>query len=76
MILGTILESQAAGHRTWAGWEYRVQWDDNPAANSMDGRAGTALWQGTLNELRQGDRVILEYRTGPSYGLWYIARKV
>jgi hypothetical protein len=74
-ILGTILESKAVGHRSWAGWEYRVQWDKNPGAKSMDGRAGTAVWQGSLNDLWQGTRVVLEYRTTPSSGLWFIARK-
>jgi hypothetical protein len=76
MILGTILESKPVRH-TWGGAEYRVQWDKNPEAKSMDGRAGTALQGSALHgAFHQGDRVVLVYKTGPSYGLWFIDRKV
>lgn len=73
MILGTILESKPVGH-TWAGLEYRVQWDNNPAANAMDGRAGTAL-AANKPPFKQGDRIVLEYKSTRSYGLWFIVRK-
>ena len=74
-VLGTILESKA--HQTIFGMEYRVQWDKNPEAKSMDGRAGTALYSSTRPPLQQGDRVVLEYQVGPghSYGLWFIVSK-
>lgn len=87
MILGTVLESKAV--RTGYGLEYRVQYDKNPDAFAMSGLAGTALstevvpgsndfWQilGGQLSYRQGDRVVLQYRSGRGYGLWFIVRKV
>jgi hypothetical protein len=75
IVFGTVLESKF--NRTIFGPEYRVQWDKNPDAKSMDGRAGTALGSHVV-PLQQGDRVMLEYRVGlgHSYGLWFIAGKM
>jgi hypothetical protein len=76
IVWGTVLESKPIA-RTVFGPEYRVQWDANPDAKSMDGRAGTALGHHAV-VLQQGDRVMLEYRVGPGhfYGLWFIAAKL
>ena len=76
MILGTVLESKAV--KTGYGLEYRVQFDSNPEAKSMDGLAGTALSivGGGRFAYRQGDRVVLEYRSASNYGLWFIVRKI
>lgn len=74
MILGTILESKSI--YTSHGRQYRVQWDKNPSANSMDGLAGTALSSKPEGAYAQGDRVQLAYISDMSCGLWYVLGKV
>ena len=67
MIIGTITESSAT--RTSFGLEYTVEYDVNSKAGANSGTVATALSSDIYSE---GDRVALEYRTGPSYGLWFI----
>lgn len=73
MITGTIINQKPTA--TAFGREYQVQFDVNPEAKAASGQPGGAIaapdfW------FWKDDRVELEYRVGPSYGLWFIIRKI
>lgn len=70
MILGTVLSYMP--WRTMFGLEHTVKFDVNPAAKSASGHEGGAI---SDKKYQAGDRVVLEYRSGPAYGLWFIVGK-
>lgn len=67
MIIGTVLNSTPV--RTGFGLEYRVLYDSNLEAKSQSGREGPGI---SRQPYSKGDRVVLEYRSSSSYGLWFI----
>lgn len=72
MILARILLGKPVP--TSFGIEYQAQFAVTEDAKSMSGQVGSALFGGY--GMAEDDIVQVEYRKGPSYGLWFIVKRL